>query len=232
MATFLIAHGAWSAGWVWKKMYPLLQEKGHSLIVPTYTGSGERAHLGSASIGLGSHVQDILMVLQFEDLRDVVLVGHSYGGMVATGVADGAAERIAKLVYLDAFAPQHGQRVFDFYPEGEEERRRASAIDGWKMPPSPLPPDTPSTDIEWMTPRRVPHPLASFQEQLVLQNGEPAMPRSYIYAQRHIPGDPFRRFLDRAKREGWQTFEMDASHSPHVTAPEELADILDRIARS
>lgn len=231
MATFLVAHGAWSAGWVWKKMHPLLRERGHELVVPTYTGAGDRAHLASSAIGLNSHVQDILMVLHYEDLSDVILVGHSYGGMVATGIADLAAERIAKLVYVDAFAPQHGQRVFDFYPAGEEERRRASAVDGWKMPPSPLPPDTPEQDIQWMMPRRVPHPFASFQEPLLLKNGEPKMPRSYIYAQRHIPGDPFRKCYERAKREGWQTFEMDASHSPHVTAPVALADILAEIAR-
>ncbi len=232
MATFVVAHGAWSAGWVWKKMHSRLREKGHALVVPSYTGSGERAHLASPAIGLDSHVQDILMVLEFEDLSDFILVGHSYGGMVATGVADRAAERISRLVYLDAFAPMHGQRVFDFYPEGEEARKRATAIDGWQMPPSPLPPDTAPADVAWMTPRRVPHPLASFAEPLHLKNEEPKMPRSYIYAQRHIPGDPFRQFYERARKEAWQTFEMDASHSPHVTAPDALAEILDAIARS
>ncbi|MBS4083893.1 MAG: alpha/beta hydrolase [Rhizobiales bacterium] len=231
MATFVVAHGAWSAGWAWRKMHALMREKGHSLFTPSYTGLGERSHLGSPSIGLNSHMQDILMVLQFEDLRDIILVGHSYGGMVATGVAARAPERISKLVYLDAFVPKHGQRVFDFYPAGEEERRRSSAIDGWKMPPSPLPPDTPPADAEWVAPRRVHQPLASFQEPLILDNGEPEVPRSYIYAQRHIPGDPFRQFFVRAKNEGWQVFEMDASHSPHITAPEALMEILDTIAR-
>src|SRR5215475_12852732 len=103
MATFLVAHGAWSAGWVWKKMRPLLRERGHELFTPTYTGLGERAHLARHDVGLETHIADILGVLQFEDLRNVILIGHSYGGMVATGVADRAPERLAQLVYLDAF---------------------------------------------------------------------------------------------------------------------------------
>lgn len=232
MATFFVAHGAWSAGWVWKKMHPLMREKGHALITPTYTGLGERAHLASPSTGLRSHVQDMLMVLKMEDIRDAILVGHSYGGMVATGVADLAAERFSKLVYLDAFVPTHGQSVFDFYPAEERENRFSRLVDGWKLPPSPLPPDTSPHDIDWIMSRRVDLPVACFQETLLLENGETKLPRSFIYAQRHIPGDPFRQFFERAKRENWQVFEMDASHSPHVTAPEALTEVLDTITRS
>lgn len=232
MATFVVAHGAWSAGWAWRKMHPLMRAKGHVLITPTYTGLGERAHLLSSSIGLMSHVQDMLMVLQMEDVRDAILIGHSYGGMVATGVADLAAERFSKLVYLDAFAPTHGQRVLDFYPAEEQERKLAGVIEGWRLPPGPLPPDTSPADRDWIMERRVDLPLACFQDALSLKNGETKLPRSYIYAQRHIPGDLFRQFLERAKNQGWMTFEMDASHSPHITAPDALADILDTIARS
>ncbi|MBX3513527.1 MAG: alpha/beta hydrolase [Xanthobacteraceae bacterium] len=231
MATFIVAHGAWSAGWVWKKMHPLMRTKGHELITPTYTGLGERVHLATELIGLETHIRDMLMVLQMEDVRDAILIGHSYGGMVATGVADLAAERISKLVYLDAFVPRHGEGVFDLVSPEERERRLAGVVDGWKLPPSPPPPDTSQRDIDWITPRRVHQPLACFQEPLLLENGEPQMPRAYIYAQRHNPGDPFRPFAERAKREGWQYFEMDASHSPHVTAPEALTEVLDTIAR-
>ena len=85
--TFLVCHGAWSAGWAWKKMHPLMQAAGHRLVTPTYTGLGERAHLANASIDLNSHIEDMLNVIRYEDLRDIVLIGHSYGGMVATGVA-------------------------------------------------------------------------------------------------------------------------------------------------
>ncbi len=232
MSIFVVAHGAWSAGWVWKKMHPLMRARGHELITPTYTGLGERAHLATSLIGLETHIQDMLMVLRMEDVRGAILIGHSYGGMVATGVADLAAERIAKLVYLDAFVPTHGSSVFDLVTPEERARRLSGVVDGWKLPPSPPPPDTSEEDVAWITPRRMHQPLACFQEPLLLANGEPQMPRTYIYAQRHNPGDPFRVFAERARREGWQYFEMDASHSPHVTAPEALAELLDRIAAS
>ena len=111
MTTFVVAHGAWSAGWAWKKMHLLMRALGHTLITPTYTGIGERSHLAHAGIDLDTHITDILNVLEFEDLRDVILIGHSYGGMVATGVADRAVERIARLVYLDAFVPRHGDSL-------------------------------------------------------------------------------------------------------------------------
>ena len=98
MATFLVAHGAWTAGWGWKKMHPLMRAAGHRLVTPTLTGLGERAHLGHSGIDLEAHIADLVAVLEFEDLRDVILLGHSYGGMVATGVADRARDRVAMLV--------------------------------------------------------------------------------------------------------------------------------------
>src|SRR5205809_1977177 len=113
MATFLICHGAWSAGWAWKKMRPLLRARGHEVFTPTYTGLGERADQAAATIDLQTHIRDILAVLHYEDLRDVVLVGHSYGGMVATGVADRATDRIRQLIYVDAFVPRNAQSLND-----------------------------------------------------------------------------------------------------------------------
>src|ERR1700730_1875976 len=116
VATILVAHGAWSAAWAWKKMRPLLRAAGHELLTPTYTGLGELSHLANPSIDLETHIRDVLGVLEFEDLHDVVLLGHSYGGMVATGVADRARDRVAKLIYLDAFVPQDGQSMLDLHP--------------------------------------------------------------------------------------------------------------------
>jgi pimeloyl-ACP methyl ester carboxylesterase len=109
VAIVVLAHGAWSAAWAWKKVRPLIAAAGHHFFAPTYTGLGERAHLASPSNDLETHIQDVLGVLQFEDLREVILIGHSYGGMVATGVADRAPDRIARLIYLDAFVPSHGK---------------------------------------------------------------------------------------------------------------------------
>src|SRR5262249_39341583 len=114
--TFLVAHGAWSAGWAWKKMHPLMSAARHRLITPTYTGLGDREHLAGPSSDLETHIQDMLAVIKYEDLRNVVLIGHSYGGMVATGVADRARERITQLIYLDAFVPKNGQSLLDLLP--------------------------------------------------------------------------------------------------------------------
>ena len=142
-ATFLVCHGAWSAGWAWKKMHPLMRAAGHHLVTPSYTGLGERAHLTNPSIDLETHIHDILNVIEYEDLLDIVLIGHSYGGMVATGVADRARDRIAQLIYLDAFVPDDGQSLLDIDDPGRQRMQDlAKAGDGWRIPPKPHPPAT------------------------------------------------------------------------------------------
>jgi pimeloyl-ACP methyl ester carboxylesterase len=229
MALFVVAHGAWSAGWVWQKMHPLMAARGHRLLTPTCTGLGERVHLAHPGIDLDTHVTDILNVLEFEDLRDVNLVGHSYGGMVATGVADRARARIAQLVYIDAFAPQDGDSLLDLVPPAMRAQRQAGGGD-WRIPPGPMPPDTPAEDVAWATPRRVPQPARTFEQKLRLLHGPLTLPRHYVYCLRRSPDDRFRRFYERAQREGWTTHEIDSSHSPQVTAPQALAELLDRIA--
>ena len=157
MAVFVVAHGAWSAAWAWKKMRPLLRAAGHELWTPTYTGLGERAHLASPAIDLDTHIADVIGMLEMEDLRDVVLIAHSYGGMVATGVADRVPERIAQLVYLDAFVPRDGQSLFDLQPAEARTRMRELARtdgEGWRLPPTQMPADTPDADIAWASGRR------------------------------------------------------------------------------
>lgn len=233
MATFLVAHGAWTAGWGWKKMHPRLTAAGHRLVTPTLTGLGERAHLATPEIGLDTHIQDMLGVIEYEDLADVVLIGHSYGGMVATGVADRARERIARLVYLDAFVPQDGQSLFDLQtPETQAHMREQarSAGEGWRIPPMPMPADTPPDDFAWSNPRRVPQPLKCFEQKLQLQNGPLTLPRSYVWCRRTGPHN-FQRFHDRAQEAGWRCYDLDATHNPHITMPDVLCDVLVRIAR-
>ena len=142
MATFVVAHGAWSSGWAWKKMRPLLRAAGHEIFTPSYTGLGERIHLSSPDITLETHIQDVANVLFYEDLTDVVLIGHSYGGMVATGVADRVSERIRKVIYLDAFVPRDGQAVRDLTPASRVSQMAAETPDNWLVEPNPSPPDT------------------------------------------------------------------------------------------
>jgi len=228
--TFLVCHGAWSAGYGWRKMHPLMAAAGHRLVTPSYTGLGERAHLAHPGIDLEFHINDILNVIRYEDLVDIVLIGHSYGGMVATGVADRARDRIAQLIYLDAFVPENGQSLFDLSGTGEQSVKAAAQGDGWRVPPIATPPDTPEEDATWGAERRVHHPLKCFIQPLTLQHGPLTLPRSYIYALRANPNDTFRQFAEKAKKTaGWRYYEMDASHSPQVTAPEALFVLLQRI---
>jgi pimeloyl-ACP methyl ester carboxylesterase len=154
----VLAHGAWSAAWAWRKVRPLLAAAGHQFFTPTYTGLGERAHLASPSNDLETHIEDVLGVLKFEDLRDVVLLGHSYGGMVATGVADRARDRIGQLIYLDAFVPVDGQALIDLVPPAERQRLLDSVKtgDGWRVTPNPIPPDTSEEDVAWISKYRMP----------------------------------------------------------------------------
>jgi pimeloyl-ACP methyl ester carboxylesterase len=232
MATFVVAHGAWSAGWAWKKMRPPMRAAGHDFWTPTYTGLGERAHLANPDVSLDTHIEDIVAVLEAEDLHDVYLIGHSYGGMVATGIADRARARIKHLIYLDAFAPKDGQSAFDLQPPEQVAQRREAARkdgDGWRLATGPMPPDTAPEDVAWATPRRKPQPINTFEQRLKL-SAEPSAPRTYIYCKRARPDDNFRQFLDRAKREGWRTYEIDASHNPHITAPDMLMKILGETA--
>ncbi len=233
MATFVVSHGAWSAGWAWKKMHPLMQARGHRLFTPTLTGIGERFHLAHPGIDLEAHIADILAVLKYEGLSGVNLIGHSYSGMVATGVADRARDRIAKLIYLDSAVPRDGESAFDIMPAAARAQRQAgvsSSADGWRIPPNPMPPDTPAEDLAWCEPLRVPQPVKTFEQKLRFQGGPLTLPRHYIYCTRNPPDDRYRVFYERAKQEGWGTTEIDSSHSPHITCPEVLADLLDRIA--
>jgi pimeloyl-ACP methyl ester carboxylesterase len=233
MASIVLAHGAWSAAWAWKKMRPLIRLAGHELFSPTYTGLGHRAHLAHPDIDLATHIEDVLSVLEFEDLEDVTLIGHSYGGMVATGVADRARARIARVVYLDAFAPRDGQSLFDLVGPKAEANMRAGATEegeGWQIPINPMPPDTAPEDVAWAAPRRRPQPIKTFEQKLRLESKAPPPPRHYIYARRNGPGDVFRQFSERAKSEaGWQHYDIDASHNPHITCPEVLMALLSKI---
>ncbi len=210
-------------------MHPLMNAAGHRLLTPSYTGLGERAHLATPAIDLETHIADILNVIKYEDLRDIILLGHSYGGMVATGVADRARDRIGQLIYLDAFVPRNGQSLFDLNEPGRQPMRdRAKSGDGWRVPPNPTPPDTPQADLDWLSERRVDMPIKCFEQGLKLSWSRDA-------AQLHLRhADHARRYLwavrARAKSEpGWRYHEIDASHSPNVTAPEALMGILQKV---
>jgi pimeloyl-ACP methyl ester carboxylesterase len=227
VAVIVLCHGAWSSAWAWKKVRPLMAAAGHQFFTPSYTGLGERAHLAAPSNDLETHIADVLGVIKCEELRDIVLIGHSYGGMVATGIADRARDRISKLIYLDAFVPKDGQALADLVPAEQRQRMKdsAKAGDGWRVSPNPSPPDTSPQDLEWITRHRVPQSLACFEQPVGLQ-AELTVPRVYIQATKFADKGPFLQFAHFKNEPGWRYFEIDASHSPNVTAPEALMKVL------
>jgi pimeloyl-ACP methyl ester carboxylesterase len=230
LAVIVLAHGAWSSAWAWKRVRPLMAAAGHEFLAPSYTGLGERAHLARPENDLDTHIQDVVGVLKFEDLRNVVLIGHSYGGMVATGVADRARKRVAQLIYLDAFVPDDGQALIDFLPPERRQRLLDSvnAGDGWRVAPNPIPADTSEEDAAWIAKFRMPQSVRCFQQPIHLQ-AKVTLPRSYIQCMRYADQGPFGQFAARARRDGWPLYELDASHIPNVTAPEALVALLQKI---
>jgi len=237
MATYVIVHGAWGGAWAWNKFaVPMLREAGQNVYPVTLTGLGERSHLSSPEVSLDTHIQDVVNVLFYEDLTDVILVGHSYGGNVITGVADRAPERLQQLVYLDAATPSSGQASADSVPgrrERLEDQARQSG-DGWKIEPGAVPPDQPSDITAWATPRRSPMPIKTMTTPLTLVRGETTLPRAFVYCSiGKEPGSPQATRAQALRNDSrWQFFELETGHNLHYTAPRETVAILLQLAKT
>jgi pimeloyl-ACP methyl ester carboxylesterase len=240
MATFVLVHPAWFGGWCWQKLTPLLRGQGHRVHTPTLTGLGERAHLTRPEVGLETHVEDIVNVLKYENLRGVILVGNSSGGMVITGVADRVPERIARLVYLDAFVPEDGQCLLDLIAPDRRSAMEAlveTEGEGWLLPRFAAAPwekfvpeawrITDEADLQWMLARLAPTPFGHFKDPI--RRRTPAaetLPRTYIRCMQW-PHAGFDRYADAARRAaGWCCRELAAPHIPYITHPRELAELL------
>jgi pimeloyl-ACP methyl ester carboxylesterase len=235
MATFVLVHGAWVGGFYWKKVTPLLQTAGHAVYTPTLTGIGERAHLLARTIDLDLHIQDVVNVLNYEDLHEVVLVGHSYGGMVITGVLERSPERLAQVIYLDAFVPVDGEALLDLAtPERVAWIREqvAAAGYGWLIPCPPFGTfGLAGPHAAWLAPLAGPQPLTTFEQPVRLSNhAAQAVPHTFIRCS-ESPG--FKSQGERAQAAtGWRYYELPTSHFAMVTMPQQLADLLIAVAAS
>lgn len=223
MATFVLVHGAWGGSYNWRKVRPMLQAAGHTVFNPSLTGLGERTHLASPSVNLSTHIEDVCNALFYEDLSDVILVGHSYGGMVVAGVADRMPERIKHLVFLDAFLPSDGQSLCDLGGNRGEE----SAT--WRVPPRPT-----SEQLDaWTQARRGAHPRGCFEEKVSLSAPLESRPFSltYIVATGRFDPSPF--FEDTAERlrgdPRWTVREVGGGHSMMRTNPQGLFNLLQEL---
>ena len=230
MRTYVLVHGAFGGAWGWRRIRPLLWAKGHPVFTPTLTGLGERVHLATPEVNLSTHITDVVNCLYFEDLTDIVLVGHSYGGMVITAVADAVPERIAHLVYVDAILPEDGQSGADM---GALPPR-----DGWVVP-APLqdPPPDETPEQAWARVRLVPHPFATLEEKVHLSQSLESRPftRTYIKAgaEPYNPDNPgnFWRAADRVRNDpAWRYVELPCGHSIQRDMPNELAALLLELA--
>jgi pimeloyl-ACP methyl ester carboxylesterase len=221
--TFVLVHGACHGGWCWSRVAPLLRVAGHDVFTPTLTGFGERAHLLRAEIGPATVVQDVVAVLECEELRDVVLVGHSFGALVALGVADRVPDRLARIVLLDGVVVEPGQPGFAGLPPEVAEQRTAAALanGGVAYPPPPASAFGVSDpgDLAWISRRLTPHPLRTYTEPFPtaapLGHGVPV---TYICCT-DPPYPAVHSAHAIAAREGWEWRELAAGHDAMITAP-------------
>jgi pimeloyl-ACP methyl ester carboxylesterase len=219
--TIVIVHGAWGGSWAFRHVDALLREKGFTVYRPQLTGLGERVHLSRPDIGLSTHIDDVVNMILFEDLHDIILMGHSYGGMVITGVADRVPDRIRRLVYVDAFVPNDGESVISLM--GSRGTWLKDMIKGDYIVPSWVKPNQPP-------PKDVPQPLKTFTEPIVLKNKAGfKVPATYILtveAGKEARDDDFWAQAQRAKVRGWPVEQLTADHNAQWSAPEALAEIL------
>ena len=226
MATIVIVPAAFHGGWLWKDVRVALLAAGHAVHTPTLTGLGERRHLATPAVGLDTHIQDIVNVLEYEDLHDVVLVGHSYGGMVVAAVADRAADRLARQVYLDALLPLDGESTFDLLPgmRADWEDRAQAFGEGWRVPHPDDPDGGGDGDWEWWDWRYVPQPLKSGQQPVRLPGtGSRSVPGVYIRCTAWKGAKALAPLADRARERGWPVYELATGHNPLPNEAERTA---------
>jgi len=232
--TFVLVHGAWHGGWCWRRVADRLRAGGHTVFTPTLTGLGERSHLLHAGIGLKTHITDVVNVMKWEGLTDVVLCGHSYGGMIISGVAEQMAPAIRAIVFLDAFVARNGESVQDLTGAAVREGIQAAVRRGdGTMPPRAAEAfGVNAADCAWVDRLCVGQPIATLTDKIVLTGARDRVPRkSYIRAKGYVnPG--FDRALSELQSDpSWRTYEVPCGHDVMVDMPERLCEILLEVAQ-
>ena len=232
---FVLVHGAWHGGWCWREVAARLRADGHAVYTPTMTGLGERAHLLRADTGLATCIDDICAVIETEELRDVVLVGHSFAGVVISGVADRIAAHLRQLVYLDALIVQDGRSALSIFPpDVQRERQRTVDAEGLRI----AIPDLSKFGVRdpqqaaWLQRRLTPHPLKAYTEPLLLQHAlGNGLRKTYVAVT-----DPWYSPLASVRewvrvQQDWEYRELGAGHDAMLTSPDALAGLLRELAR-
>lgn len=240
MTTYLLVHGAWHTGECWTRVTPLLEAAGHRVLAPTLTGYGDTVHLAGPEVGLDTHVADVTGLIRAEDLTDVVLVGHSYAGLVISSVANELPDRVARLVYLDAMVPEDGESAADVLPVTQGLIDLALASErGWRVPPMPeLPPPaglfgvTDPDDIAWLRTMLSDQPVRCLQQPVRLDNpATRAIPRTHIHCTVKPEGFA-RRPVPAVQPNGTpaEVWELPTGHDCMITTPVELSELLLKLA--
>jgi len=228
--TFVLVHGAWHGGWCWRRVADHLEKKGHKVFTPTLTGVGERSHLMSKDINLDTHITDLVNVFKWEDLKDVCLVVHSYGGWPGSGALEEIGDRVSSIVWLDAFKPENGQRSFDFASEFSRKALLASVEKGEPGRPSPKAADfrVNEKDRAWVDSKVTQQPNGVALQPIKLTGArERVASKTYIRAPKY-PQPAFDKAYAECKADtSWRTFEApNSGHDVMVDAPEWLVDVL------
>ena len=227
MSSFVLVHGAWHGGWCWKRVRTALQAQGHEVFTPTLTGVADRSHLLSRAVNLETHIQDVVNLIRWEELTDIVLCGHSYGGCVVSGVADRMPDRIRALVYLDAFVIEDGENQMQHLTEALSRQFREGVREGWKVPPVPAAAFKVNVaDREWVDRQCTVQPIGTMEQPLRLTGGIEQIEDVRFILATDWPGSPFPPFYERAKTKGWQTRTVPCGHDVMLDLPEELTSLL------
>ena len=230
--TFVLVHGAWHGGWGWKRVAERLRERGHSVFTPTCTGLGERAHLLHPGINATTHITDVVSLIKSEELNDIVLVGHSYGGCVVSGVAEVVPEKIRSIVFLDAFIPDNGDATLDLVQPPVQAVIRAAIARGETSVPvrDAAAFNVNEKDRAWVDRLAGVQPMGTMTEKLTLTGArERIAKKTYIRASGY-PNVSFEKAYARAKAEGWRTYEVPCGHDVMIDAPDRLTEILLEVA--
>ena len=231
--TFVLVHGAWHGGWCWRRVAELLRAQGHTVFTPTLTGLADRSHLLAPGVGLDIHVTDVVNLLTWEQLSDVVLCGHSYGGMIITGVAEKMQPAIQSIVYLDAFVPLNGESVFDLTgPAVHKVLREAQEKNLIAVPPRSAEAfGVNEADRAWVDSQCTPQPIATFTEKLAVTGAHERIGKKTYIRAASYPSPGFDAALARVKADpSWRTYSAPCGHDVMVDAPEWLTKILLEVA--
>jgi pimeloyl-ACP methyl ester carboxylesterase len=228
MASIVLVHGAFHGGWCWREAAERLRTAGHRVFTPTLTGLGERSHLISKDVNLQVHIQDLINVIEWEELTDVVLVAHSYGGMPVTGAADAIAERLAALVYLDAYTPDDGDAVQVVRQAVPGAFPLTVSEDGFRvLPPAAEVFGVHGALAQWVNRRMTLHPLPTLTQPIHLSGAWRQVPKKMYIRTRQFPAPYFDRYLAAAEADPtWHAIARDAPHNVMMTDPDWFVDVL------